>query len=340
MLIGCAFFVLMLLCSIGLFLRNATQNHEHPGVSICIACRNEAENLPALFAALDALHYPTYEVIIVDDGSTDASPQLLDEFCSARPHASWYQLTDKPADAQGKRYALALAIDHATYPLIALTDADCTPPANWLKEAVKHITPQVGMVTGPVVEEPHTTFSRLVYTANSAIYAATCGLGIPFSCAGGNILLRTAAYDATGGFHHFHRGVAGDDKQLLQAIKKTGWDIVFNPAEAVKTIPSTKQSRPSQLTRRYGKFHLSSLPFQLLQVAIGAFLIWVPVSAALGIFIPVFCYVTGVWMLWGCALLHLHRRVHITDILLVPLFPYLMIWFTLRGLIKPRVWHP
>jgi hypothetical protein len=45
-------------------------------------------------------------------------------------------------------------------------------------------------------------------------------------------------------------------------------------------------------------------------------------------------------MLWGCALLHLHRRVHITDILLVPLFPYLMIWFTLRGLIKPRVWHP
>lgn len=340
MLIGCVFFVLMLLCSIGLFLRNNTQHNTQPGISICIACKNEAANLPALFAALDALEYSTYEAIIIDDGSTDTSPRLLDELCSSRSYASWHALSNKPADAQGKRFALSLAIRQASHPIIALTDADCTPPPSWLKDAVTRFTPKVGMVTGPVTEEPNTLFSRLVYTANSAIYAATCGLGIPFSCAGGNILLRKAAYDATGGFHSFHRGVAGDDKQLLQAVARAGWQIVFNPGEPVQTIPSSKQSRPSQLTRRYGKFHLSSLPYQLLQTAVGAFLLWVPIAFFMGRYIPALCYVSGVWMLWCCALVRLRRKGHITDILLVPLFPYLMIWFTLRGLIKPRVWHP
>ena len=47
--------------------------------SIVIACRNEYEQLPALFSALDRLDYPEelFQIIIVDDASTDHSQSLI-----------------------------------------------------------------------------------------------------------------------------------------------------------------------------------------------------------------------------------------------------------------------
>ncbi len=333
---------LMLLCSIGLLIHRRGPAEPDLEFSICIACRNEAPNLPRLFAALDALNYPKehFEIIIVDDASTDNSPHLLEDFCARHPNASWYRIQEKDSEYRGKKAALKQAVEAARFEYLALTDADCAPPANWLLELAPLFSAKTGMVTGTVQERPQTWFSRIMYIANGGIYGATIGLGMPFSCAGGNLAIRAKAYHDVGGYHSFRHNLSGDDKQMLLAIHRAGWKIAFNRATPVLTQPTSGKKRSSQLSRRYGKFHLSSLPFQILQLVIFAFLCYLPVAMIYGNWLPAAIYSLSVLLFWGVILACLHRTFRLTDIIFVPLFPYAMVWFTIAGYCKPGRWNP
>ena len=65
--------------------------------SIIIACRNEEKNLPELFNSLINLDYPMekFEIIIVDDASTDNSPNMIKAFCEEKQNAKSFQLIEK-----------------------------------------------------------------------------------------------------------------------------------------------------------------------------------------------------------------------------------------------------
>ena len=91
-------------------------------LSIVIPARNEAENLPALVAAIEGVLDATgaMEVIVVDDGSTDATPAVLEDLASGRPWLISLAL-DRPA---GQSAALGAGIRAARGSLVATLDAD------------------------------------------------------------------------------------------------------------------------------------------------------------------------------------------------------------------------
>lgn len=102
-----------------------------PSVSILVAARDEAARLPEALPTLLAQDYPRYEVIAVDDRSQDATPQILDEFCSRHENLKSIRLAELPRGWLGKSYALTVAHQHASAEWIALVDADV------------HLTPDV-----------------------------------------------------------------------------------------------------------------------------------------------------------------------------------------------------
>lgn len=57
----------------------------HPTVSIVVPCYNSAASLPATLGALVAQTRPAIELLLADDASTDATPDLLAAFAAARP---------------------------------------------------------------------------------------------------------------------------------------------------------------------------------------------------------------------------------------------------------------
>ena len=98
--------------------------------SIIKEIKNRKNMIPRLITSLLNLDYPSYEIIIVDDGSTDGSSELLDD----------YPITHLRLDhSVGSARARNIGIQSATHQIIALTDSDCVVSQIWLKELVPYL---------------------------------------------------------------------------------------------------------------------------------------------------------------------------------------------------------
>jgi len=84
----------------------------YPDVSVVIAARNEARNLPGLLAALAGQSYPEdrLEIIIVDDQSTDATQRILAAGAEQMGNLRTLRLEEIPAGWAPKKWALAAGI--------------------------------------------------------------------------------------------------------------------------------------------------------------------------------------------------------------------------------------
>jgi O-antigen biosynthesis protein len=94
-----------------------------PKVSVVVACYNGEPTLALCLESLTLLRYPDYEVILVDDGSTDATPRIAEGFSTVRYVRQ---------DHLGLSVARNTGIAAATGEVIAFTDADCRADADWL----------------------------------------------------------------------------------------------------------------------------------------------------------------------------------------------------------------
>jgi glycosyltransferase involved in cell wall biosynthesis len=95
-----------------------------PSMSVIFAARDEQEKLPAALATLVAIDYPALEIIAVDDRSTDATAQILDEFAAQHPQLKVVHLRELPKGWLGKPHALQSGYEISSGELLVFTDAD------------------------------------------------------------------------------------------------------------------------------------------------------------------------------------------------------------------------
>ena len=101
-------------------------------VSIVICAKNEAENLQRNLPFFIAQQHPNFEIIIVDDGSKDNTPLVLETFVSNNTTIRVIKINPADKIGYGKKYALQLGIEAAKNELIYLTDTDCKPASEHL----------------------------------------------------------------------------------------------------------------------------------------------------------------------------------------------------------------
>lgn len=200
-----------------------------PSISLCIAFRNESENLPKLLCSLQNQTYPSefFEIIFVDDHSEDNSRQIIEQWESRFS----VQVVSLNAGEQGKKAALHVAIQTAKGAWIMSTDADCHFGPEWISTMVQlTIESRTEMVCGPVILQGSSMFSTweaLEFSSLVASAASAIHVGRPTFCNAANLLYQKNTYE------NFHRNrtdnhlPGGDDVFLMHHIHEMGGSIEF-----------------------------------------------------------------------------------------------------------------
>ena len=327
--------VCFLILTIGIFRNGKVKNPAENTFSILIACRNEAKNLPVLFSSLKQLDYPKnkFEIIIADDASTDDSFSLIKDFCRSAENSEFIHLSVKDTEFKGKKAALQKAAEKAKFDFLLFTDADCLPPKNWLKSYNHYIEPQTGMIVGYYKTASNSSFGVFLQLMTAATFSAAIGLGFPFSAAGGNMMVRKETFQQVGGYEKIKNHIAGNDKLLLNLIRKTKWKIFYNPEAKVITIPvKDRHNFFQQQKRKYGKIRMSSRLYQLLTLVVFLFFVYLPFNIfGQKNYSGFLIYFAGFIFFWLANLIKHREKFYFTHLFYLLVFPYYLIFFSLLG---------
>jgi len=328
------FSLFLIILGMGILRSWKTTEVKELNYSIIIACRNEEKNLPKLFSSLTNLDYPIgkFEIIIVDDASTDYSLNLIKAFCVLQANASFFHIKEKSKEYLGKKAALKLATENAKFEILLFTDADCFPKTNWINSYNSYFSEKTGFAAGSYEVTNASCFQRFCNQISSAIYASTIGIGFPFSAAGGNMAVRKEAFLEVGGYEKIKQSIAGDDKQLLNLIKETSWEIRYNPEILVSTVTNATNSHQRD-KRKYGKFGMSSTLFQFFSILIFLFYLYLPYK----IFIvkewqSFLSYFLGTILFWSANIIKHKFKFAPIDIIFIVIYPYYLIYYSILGL--------
>jgi glycosyltransferase involved in cell wall biosynthesis len=109
-----------------------------PKVSIVVAARNEERAIEAAARSLLALEYPSLEILVVDDRSTDRTGEILDRLHAEDPRLAVAHVRVLPAGWIGKNHALHAGACEATGDYLLFTDADVVYEPSAIARAVAH----------------------------------------------------------------------------------------------------------------------------------------------------------------------------------------------------------
>ena len=218
-----------------------------PLVSIIAPAYNEGKCIEASIRSLLILDYPRYEVLVIDDGSSDDTLErartLEGDYGNARVQVLW-----KPNG--GKSTALNFGIERAAGDFFVAMDSDSVLTPDTLKEAVKYFTdPDVGAVAGAVeVVNTQTLWGRLQYLEylkGLNLVRRAQGVLQGVSIVPGPIgMFRRSAVLALGGYTH---DTFAEDCDLTLRLLLDEWKICYEPGAIAKTeapeelIPLIKQ---------------------------------------------------------------------------------------------------
>lgn len=197
--------------------RDPSSPRPPPAVSVVVPTFQRAGRLPALVAALEAqANAPIFEVVVVDNGSTDETPARLADL-AARTSLD-LRVVRVPTN-RGPARARNLGVRSARAPVLAFTDDDCLPLPGWLAAGVAALeggaTLVVGRVRPPDDADPG-PFDRRLVVADDRFFQTA------------NLFARREDVLAVGGFDETFRDAAGEDTDLaLRVLAHTGGRSAF-----------------------------------------------------------------------------------------------------------------
>jgi GT2 family glycosyltransferase len=194
-------------------------------VSVVAATYQRAHLLPRLLAALESqdLDRDRFEVVLIDNGSTDGTCELLAEAERVSP-LSLRVL--RIASNRGPVPARNAGWRATTAAVVAFTDDDCEPSPRWLSAGLAALRdrPRVGILQGAT--EPAEPIRR-TFAATRSVPAFS---GLFEGC---NLFVRREALEAGGGFDE-RIEFFGEDTAMGWAIVEAGWEAGFEPAALVR----------------------------------------------------------------------------------------------------------
>jgi GT2 family glycosyltransferase len=195
-----------------------------PRISVVVCTYNGQATLPDCLAGLQKLDYPDYEVIVVNDGSTDRTASIADRYP--------YQVIS--TENRGLSAARNTGVRVATGEIVAYLDDDARPDPDWLTQlALSFRTTSHAAVGGPNLPPPGDgTIAECVANAPGGPIHVLLSDQQAEHIPGCNMAFRRECLAAVGGFDRQFR-TAGDDVDLCWRLQDRGWTIGFNPAAVV-----------------------------------------------------------------------------------------------------------
>jgi len=274
---------------------------ETPLITIIVPARDEERNIRRCVEGLLAQTYPFFELIVLDDRSTDATPRILNDLARRDPRLRIMQGKKLPEAWAGKPHALYQAAREAFGEWLCFVDADTfTKPEALASVHIEAMRQSADLFSIMTEQELGSFWEKvilpLVFTALSVGFSPrkVNDPAKPDAIANGQfIFIKRRAYEAVGG-HAAIKSSIVEDKDLASLVKHGGYRLVIGDG---RSIASTRMytSLP-EIWEGWTKnmfLGLSSSPGLLLLGAFGAF-----VSLLAALVLPLW---SMGWLAWWAA---------------------------------------
>ncbi len=199
-------------------------------VSIVVAARNEQANIQPAIESLLQIDYPDYEVIVVNDRSTDRTSEILATLAATHSNLTVLSVAELPSGWLGKNHALWYGAQRARSDYLLFTDADVVMDCRVLRCAMAFVARAQAdhLAVGPDPVMPTLMLQAFVvlFVDLFALFTRPWNVANPKSSAyigiGAFNLVRTEVYRAVG----THQAIAmrpDDDLKLGKIIKLQGY---------------------------------------------------------------------------------------------------------------------
>ena len=206
-----------------------------PKVSVVVCAYNAERTMDACLTSCRTLNYPNYEVVVVNDGSTDqtlAITQRHQAVYDADPAGPRLILIDQPN--KGLSVARNVGADAATGEIIAYTDSDCVPDPDWLAFLVyKFVRSGFVAVGGPNFPPPEPSLvPAAVAVSPGGPTHVLLNDEVAEHIPGCNMAFTKHALKEVNGFEPIF-AAAGDDVDFCWRLQNRGYAIGFSAAATV-----------------------------------------------------------------------------------------------------------
>ncbi|RKY56214.1 MAG: hypothetical protein DRP89_01805 [Candidatus Neomarinimicrobiota bacterium] len=192
-------------------------------VSVIIPVYNAEKTIVQTLKGLENQTRKDFEVVIVDDGSTDNSSKSVTEFKNQSELSIKliHQENSGPANARN------LGVRYSKGDIIIFLDSDCIPPKNWVEEMVKPLSGKiVGCNCGYRVKNKESLIARYIDYEIAKRHERLIGKSIDTIGTYSASLIKNI-FNKTGGFDTQYRAASGEDFDLAFNIRRMGYNLVF-----------------------------------------------------------------------------------------------------------------
>ncbi|MEZ5611395.1 MAG: poly-beta-1,6-N-acetyl-D-glucosamine synthase [Rhodocyclaceae bacterium] len=202
----------------------------YPPVSILVPCHNEAACIGETVDALLAIDYPEFEILLINDGSTDETPMVINALAQTHDRVRAVHL----AENQGKAVGLNTAALLARHDFFLCIDGDSRVDPHCLRWMMRHLvhSPRVAAVTGnPRIRTRSTLLGRVQVGEFSSIIGlikrAQRTYGKVFTVSGVMVCFRRAALHEVG---YWSPDALTEDIDISWKLEVRHWDVRFEPS--------------------------------------------------------------------------------------------------------------
>jgi chlorobactene glucosyltransferase len=270
-----------------------------PLISVIIPARNEERNITRCIKALLVQSYPNYEIIVVDDHSTDATPQILSRLAKGNPQVRVLQGKDLQPGWAGKPHALVQGAVAAKGDWLCFLDADTFASPALLSSTYRTaLSTKADLFSILTAQELGSFWERtvlpLVFLGLAYGFPAerVNDPSKPDAIANGQfILIKRSVYDAVGG----HAAVADridEDRAIAAVVKRGGYRLVVADG---RLVASTRMyTSLAEMWEGWTKNIFLGLQDRLGLLSFGAF-----VGVVVSIGLPVWLFGSLAWFVYS-----------------------------------------
>lgn len=226
-------------------------------VSVVICAKNEAKNLQNNIPYWLKQDYPKFEIILINDASSDNTLEVMEEFQKNNSNIKIVNVENNEAFWGNKKYALTLGIKKTQYKHMLFTDADCKPASRqWILEMASHFSTQKNLVLGYGAYSKTKGFLNKLIRFETVLtalqYFSFAKVGIPYMGVGRNLAYTSELYYQNNGFMSHIKILSGDDDLFVnQAATKNNTAICFHKSSFTVSKPKKKWSQWLKQKKRH-----------------------------------------------------------------------------------------
>ncbi|MCU4175248.1 glycosyltransferase [Marinilabiliaceae bacterium N1Y90] len=237
-------------------------------LSVVICAKNEASNLKKHLPKILEQDYPDFQVVVVNDCSTDDTDMVLAHLKSKYEQLYYTNIPNDKKFYQGKKLALTLGVKAAKHERLILTDADCQPTSDkWLRHISASFVNEKEIVIGHGRFTKKTSlfnlFLRYETFWNAVQYMGFALRGLPFMAVGRNMAYNKSLFLKSDVFKRFLNVASGDDDLFMRSCA-----TATNTAICIKPEAQTESIAPknfSDWTTRKAR-HLTTAPHYTFKI--------------------------------------------------------------------------